>query len=330
MTMIADPDTEVLTSMYTTMETIRAAEARLIRGFTSGEFVSPYYPVKGMEAAAAGVAAALQPDDYYVTTYRCLADVIAKGVPLNEVMGEILGRVSGTSKGKGGTMHISDPQSGLMVTTGIVGAGAPIAAGLALGSLLLEQGRVTAVSFGDGSTSIGAIHEALNLASIWSLPVVFVCHNNSWGECTPIAGYTRTEQFIERAAPFRIPATRIDGTDPVAVLAAATEAVDRARSGGGPTFIEAVAPRIMGHYFGDPGNYMDKDEVKAAIAADPVPAFGDRLVDTGVLSAERRAEIQAEVKQTVADAVADALAHNMPSIEETYVDVYADPTGMPR
>jgi hypothetical protein len=162
---------EDLRAIYRTMLVIRRAEERFMQGLSRGEFPGFYFPVQGMEAGAAGVMAALRPDDFYVSTYRSLADVIAKGVPLVKVFGELLGRVVGTSRGKGGTMHITDEEHGLMLTTGIVGSGTPIANGLALAAQLRGEDRVTGVSFGDGATSIGALHEALNLASLWDLAV---------------------------------------------------------------------------------------------------------------------------------------------------------------
>src|SRR5262245_21721159 len=183
----AQPPVSDLVSIYRTMLTVRIADERFMRGLSRGEFPGLYFPVHGMEAAAAGVIAALRPDDYYISTYRGLADVLAKGSSLRAVFGELLGRVTGMSRGKGGTMHLADPERGMMLTTGIVGSGKPIANGLGLAAQLLGNGRVTGVSFGDGATSIGALHEALNLAALWNLPVIFVCHNNLWGEHTPLA-----------------------------------------------------------------------------------------------------------------------------------------------
>src|SRR5262245_51285242 len=272
-----------LLNLNRTMLTVRLAEERFMRGLSRGEFPGFYFPVQGMEAAAVGVIAALRPDDYYITTYRGIADVLAKGASLESVFGELLGRVTGMSRGKGGTMHLADPERGMMLTTGIVGSGTPIANGLGLAAQVLGNDRVTGVSFGDGATSIGALHEALNLAALWNLPVIFVCHNNLWGEHTPIDAYTRTARLAERAAPFGIPGVTVDGSDVLEVYDAAAQAADRARSGEGPTFLEVVAPRILGHSFGDAGEYMDQAEVERARANDPVPKFGEWLVAQGHL-----------------------------------------------
>ena len=194
---------EVALSVFRTMATIRAAEDRITRGLRAGELRMTFYPVRGQEAIPAAVSAHLRRDDYMVTTYRGMHDCIAKGVPLDELMAEMCGKVTGTSKGKGGPMHLSDPRSGLMVTTGVVGGGLPIAAGLALASRLRGTDQVTVVNFGDGATSIGATHEAANLAALWDLPVLFVCQHNQYGEHTRFADYTRTARLADRFAGLR-------------------------------------------------------------------------------------------------------------------------------
>lgn len=318
-----DLSTDELLSIHRTMLNVRFAEERFMRGLSRGEFPGFYFPVQGMEAAAAGVIAALRPDDYYITTYRGMADVLAKGASLEAVFGELLGRVTGMSRGKGGTMHLADHGRGLMLTTGIVGSGTPIANGLGLSAQLLGNDRVTGVSFGDGATSIGALHEALNLASLWDLPVVFVCHNNLWGECTPLHEYTKTARLAERAAPFGIPGVTVDGTDVLEVYEAATQAVDRARRGDGPTFLEVVAPRILGHYFGDTGDYMDEAAVEQARANDPVPRFGEWLVEQGHLGRDELEAITRQVTDEVEDALATALSSDMLPADELRTDVFA-------
>jgi TPP-dependent pyruvate/acetoin dehydrogenase alpha subunit len=318
-----------LLSIHRTMLTVRLAEERFMRGLSRGEFPGFYFPVRGMEAAAAGVIAALRQDDYYITTYRSLADVIAKGVSLKAVFGELLGRVTGTSRGKGGTMHLTDPERGLMLTTGIVGSGTPIANGLGLAAQLRGDDRVTGVSFGDGATSIGALHEALNLASLWDLPVVFVCHNNLWGECTPLAGYTKTARLADRGTPFQIPAVTVDGTDVLEVYDAASQAVARARRGDGPTFLEVVAPRILGHYFGDSGDYMDTAAVEQARANDPVPKFGDWLVAQGYLDREELEATSAQITAEVEEALAFAVNSDMLPADELRTDVFAPGVAAP-
>lgn len=319
-----------LLNIYRTMLTVRLAEERFMRGLSRGEFPGFYFPVQGMEAAAVGVIAALRPDDYYITTYRGVADVLAKGAPLETVFGELLGRVTGMSRGKGGTMHMADPGRGMMLTTGIVGSGTPIANGLALAAQLRGDDRVTGVSFGDGATSIGALHEALNLASLWNLPVIFVCHNNLWGECTPLEAYTKTVRLAERAAPFGIPGTTVDGTDVLEVYDAAVRAADRARGGDGPTFLEVVSPRILGHNFGDTGDYMDKAAVEQARANDPVPKFGEWLVTQGHLGRDELDAIRLQITDEVEQALAAAVNSASLPADELYTDVFAPGVDAPR
>jgi TPP-dependent pyruvate/acetoin dehydrogenase alpha subunit len=333
----ADVDTDArslsardLAGIYRTMLTVRLAEERFMRGLSRGEFPGFYFPVQGMEAAAAGVIAALRPDDYYITTYRGIADVLAKGASLEAVFGELLGRVTGMSRGKGGTMHMADPERGMMLTTGIVGSGTPIANGLGLAAQLRGDNRVTGVSFGDGATSIGALHEALNLASLWDLPVVFVCHNNLWGECTPLAGYTKTARLADRATPFGIPGVTVDGTDVLEVYDAAAQAVERARRGDGPTFLEVVAPRILGHYFGDACDYMDQAAVEQARANDPVPKFGEWLTTQGHLGRDELDAMRQQVTDEVEEALAIAVNSDMLPADELYTDVFAPGVDAPR
>ena len=227
-----------------------------------------YYSPRGQEAVAAAMGAALAPTDYLVTTYRGLHDQIAKGVPLPVLLAEMLGRAAGTGKGKGGPMHVVWPDVGLMLTTGVVGSGLPIAAGLAWaaqrGAAGGEPGRVTVVCFGDGATNIGAFHEAANLAALWQLPVVLLCQNNGYGEHTAFADHQRIEHVADRAAAYGMPGVTVDGNDPEAVLGALRDATARARAGGGPTLVEAVTYRLFGHVFGDRMSYVDPAELEAA------------------------------------------------------------------
>ncbi|MBM4265364.1 MAG: dehydrogenase [Deltaproteobacteria bacterium] len=311
----------LLRRFYETARTIREFDDRMRRGLASGEFMMSYWPVEGQEAISTGVCAALEPDDRMVITYRCAADAIAKGVDLGELAGELLGKSTGTSGGRGGAMGISAPDIGLLATTGIVGAGAPIATGVALAARQLGSGRVTVVSFGDGATSIGAVHEAMNLASLWQLPLVFLCHNNLFGEGTPVAEYTRTERFSDRAAGYGMPGVTVDGTDPVAVHKAAKEAVARARRGGGPTFLEAIAFRLNGHYFGDPCTYVDAAKLEAARGNEPIAKLRNRLVSGGVTAADLDA-LDQRIADDVDRAVSSAVAADMPAPETLYAHVY--------
>jgi acetoin:2,6-dichlorophenolindophenol oxidoreductase subunit alpha len=269
------------------------------------------------------VAAALEADDYMVTTYRGLHDSIAAGASLDEILAEMLGKATGTSKGKGGPMHLSDPDSGLMVTTGIVGGGLPIANGIALACQLKSLNRVTVCYFGDGATNIGAFHEALNLAAVWSLPVVFVCQNNEYGEYTPRVDTQRVGKISERADSYGIPGVTVDGNDPDATYLVAREAVERARTGGGPTLIEAMTYRFMGHLFGDQMPYMPKEELQARMFADPVPRYRQRLIADGVATGSELDALDQHLGDELARAVDRALVDPLPSADELFKDVYA-------
>jgi TPP-dependent pyruvate/acetoin dehydrogenase alpha subunit len=289
----------------------------------TGQAMLMYYSARGQELVPAAICTALRPDDYLVTNYRGLHDEVAKGVPLPELCSEYFGRANGTCKGKGGPMHITHPASGLMVTTGIVGSGLPIANGLALASQLKRDGRVTVVTFGDGASNIGAFHEALNLAAVWKLPVVFVCQNNHVAEHTLYAKGTSAPHVADRAASYSIPGITVDGADPDSLLAVATAAVDRARGGEGPTLIEATTYRFFGHYFGDDTPTIAADELAAAIEADPVPALRARLVADGIATEADLAALEEQIEIEVKDAVTQALAAPMAPPEEINRDVYA-------
>jgi len=328
---MAGPPTDVRERMFSVMTLIKTCDERLRKGISSGEFMTVFWPPRGQEAIAAGMAAALRADDRLVTTYRGLHDLIAKGVPLREVLGEMLGRELGACRGKGGTMHITAPQHGVMLSTGIVGAGVPVAVGLALAARRTGSDRVVLVSFGDGATNTGSFHEAANLASTWQLPVVLVCQNNLYAEMTPIGDTMHIAHVAERAAAYAMPGETVDGNDPVAVHTALSTAVARARQGGGPTLVECVTFRFNGHFFGDPMAYIPKEQLERAIADDPVPRFRARLVADGTLSEQRAAEIEAGAQQEVEAALLDVLGSAPPPLEELETDIYAaTTTGVPR
>lgn len=319
---MSQPTTDELVAIYRIMRRIRAVDDRCRKGLGAGEFAFSMWPPEGQEAISAGAAAALREGDMWVTTYRCVGDAVAKGVPLVELIGEFLGTTAGTSGGRGGPMGINAPDVGLMATTGIVGAGPPIANGLAWASQLRGDDKVTVVSFGDGATSIGFVHEAMNLAAAWKLPVIFLCQNNLYGEATPIADYTATENFSDRAAGYGMPGVTVDGTDPEAVLDAMTTAVARAAKGDGPTMVEAVAHRLSGHYFGDPGVYVDQERLAAAVEREPVGRFRERLLALGI-DESALAAIDGEEVGAVDAAVETAKSAPVPDADTVHDHVYA-------
>lgn len=318
------PERDTLVRLYESMTRIKQCDERFRSLLSSGQMFIIYYSPRGQEAIAAAIGTALRPDDYLVTTYRGLHDHLAKGVSMRDLWAEFLGRATGTCKGKGGPMHITDKKSGVMVTTGVVGSGLPIANGLALSSQVMGDGKVTVVTFGDGASNIGAFHEALNLASLWSLPVVFVCQNNGYGEHTAFAKAARQENVAVRAAGYAMPGVTVDGNDPPAVYGAVTEAVERARSGGGPTLVEATTYRFWGHYFGDAMAYMPPEEREAAMAADPVPRYRAWLIEQGHATEEQLAAFEAKVEEEITDAVEFAQSSPFPEADEIYTDVYAE------
>ena len=320
---------DVQKRIYALMVLMKAADDRLSKGIGTGEFMCVYWPSRGQEAIAAAMGVTLRIDDQLVTTYRGLHDLIGKGVPLEEIYGEMMGRTVGAGRGKGGTMHIAKPEVGVMLSTGIVGAGPPVAVGLAMAAKRRGIDRVTAVSFGDGATATGSFHEAANMAALWDLPVVFVCQNNLYAEMTPTSDTMKLEHVSERAAGYGMPGVRVDGNDPLAVVEALTEAVDRARRGEGPTFLECVTFRFRGHYFGDRMKYIPEKQLEAAKAADPVPRFRHHLIDTGVCTDAELNEVDDHALADVESALKVVLAAEAPTVEELELDVYATPIAFP-
>lgn len=325
----AQAATDVERRLYELMILMKAADDRLSKGIGTGEFMCVYWPSRGQEAIAAAMGVALRPDDQLVTTYRGLHDLIGKGVPLEEIYGEMMGRTVGASRGKGGTMHIAKPDKGVMLSTGIVGAGPPVAVGLAMAGRRKGVDRVTVVSFGDGATNTGSFHEAANMAALWDLPLVFVCQNNLFAEMTPTSATMKLEHVAQRAAGYGMPGVRIDGNDPLAVKSALDDALRRARAGQGPTFIECVTFRFRGHYFGDRMPYIPKEQLAAAMAADPVPRFRAHLAQAGICSEDELDRIDSDALAAVESALAAVMAADAPSADELDRDVYAAPIGFP-
>ncbi|BBZ52620.1 pyruvate dehydrogenase [Mycobacterium heidelbergense] len=315
--------------LYELMALMKAADDRLSTGIGTGEFLCVYWPSRGQEAIAAAMGVALRPDDQLVTTYRGLHDLIGKGVPLEEIYGEMMGRTVGACRGKGGTMHIANPDKGVMLSTGIVGAGPPVAVGLAMSAKRKGLDRVTVVSFGDGATNTGSFHEAANMAALWDLPLVFVCQNNLFAEMTPTSDTMKLEHVADRASGYGMPGVRVDGNDPLAVKAALDEALRRARRGEGPTLIECVTFRFRGHYFGDRMPYIPEDQLAAAMAADPVPRFRGHLAEAGICGQDELDRIDGDALAAVENALAAVMSAEPPSIDELERDVYATPIKFP-
>ncbi|HEY2832788.1 MAG TPA: thiamine pyrophosphate-dependent dehydrogenase E1 component subunit alpha [Sporichthyaceae bacterium] len=323
------PTTETLLSraaaerMYELMLTTKLADDQAREETKAGRLQAAFYPVRGLEAVCAALGEVLRADDQLVSTYRNLGDALAKGVSLRAIMAELYGRLDGVSKGKGGSMHLHDTTVGFMTTTGIVGSGLPITLGLGLGAQLDGSDRVVVVTFGDGATSIGAAHEALNLAVLWQLPILFLCQNNQWGEHTPIAEYAGSTDLRARAEAYGMAAHRVDGFDLFATLDCLRDAVASVRAGGGPVFVEAMTYRLTGHTGTADFSYVPADELAAAMARDPAPVFRAWLVESGALSEGEANAVAHRAESAVADAFAFAQASPLPGPDELWTDVFA-------
>lgn len=320
-----------LQAIYRRVALIRAAEQAISKQLRAGKISFSFYPVTGQELAPAVLCEQLEPRDQMVTIYRGLADVLARGMSVRHLLAECIGHSAGICGGKGGGMGLARPDLGLMMTTGIVGSSAPIGVGLALASQLQKTRKVVAASFGDGATSIGAVHEAMLFASLWKLPIVFVCHNNGWAESTPFAQYSVLDRLAERAPAYKMPGVTVNGRDPHALAQAFRTAIDRARGGEGPTFVESVTYRLSGHYFADAANYMDAARLAAEKAQDPVPALRAQLIAEGAALESEIAALDAEVADEVARDVEFVLGTPCAPADEADVttDVYAEPDFKP-
>jgi TPP-dependent pyruvate/acetoin dehydrogenase alpha subunit len=321
------PPSEVRRRMYELMSLILACDERIRRGLSGGEFACTYWPATGQEAIAAALGTVLRTDDQLVTTYRGLHDQVAKGVPIGPLVAEILTRRSGVNAGKGGAMHISYPPAGLVLSTGIVGSGIPIAVGVGLAIRMRGGDQVAVASFGDGATGTGSFHEAVNLAALWHIPIVFLCQNNGYAEMTPTAEAQPVADVADRASAYGIPGVRVDGNDPDVVHAALADAVGRARSGSGPTLLECTTFRLWGHYFGDPMRYIPGSELDEARQAEPVARYRARLLDDDVLDEHSALDVDERARQEVESAFVAALAEEPPGAANAFVDVYGASEG---
>ena len=319
-----EADGATLLDIFRKMALLKINDEKSRQVIKSGRLMMPYYSYRGQECIPSAVSVCLNDDDYICTIYRGIHDMLAKGMPLKNLWAEIAGRVDGTCKGKGGPMHLTHPEKGIMVTTGIVGSSMPIANGLGWASQIDRSKRVAVAYFGDGASNIGAFHESLNLAAVWKLPVLFICQNNQFAEHTTFEKCTSAKRVADRAFGYSMPGVRVDGNEPDEVYAATREAVERARAGEGPTLIEAMTFRFHGHVFGDADAYMDKDRKKAAIDADPYPRFRARLITDGHATEAEIAAIEAATEAEIEEAVAFALASPYPDVAELRRDVLAE------
>ena len=320
----------VLLSIYRQMSRIRAVDKAVQAGLSGGKFLFSYWPMTGQESIPATISQLISARDYMVTTYRGIHDQVAKGVSLVGLFSEALGRLNGVNKGKGGSPHISDPSSGSMLTTAIVGGGAPIANGLALATKMRAEDRITIVNFGDGATSIGAVHEAMNLAGVWKLPVIFLCQNNQIGEYTPIPGYTASKDFASRAAGYGFKGVKLDANDVPAFYKGMKQIIEEVRRGEGPIFVEALTQRLGPHAGVGDTKELSREELQAAKEAWALPRVRAQLIEAGISTEQQLADIDEAARVEVDQAIATALASQPTPREETLIDVYADPSVPPR
>jgi pyruvate dehydrogenase E1 component alpha subunit len=309
--------------MYDRMSLIRHFEERLKRLVETGLPAGAVHFYTGQEAVAAGVCEALEPQDWIASTHRGHGHCIAKGVDVALMMAELFGKATGTNRGKGGSMHITDISKRVLGVNPIVGAGIPHAVGAALSAKLRKVDEIAVTFFGDGAAAIGTFHESLNLAAIWSLPLVFVCENNGYAQATPVEYALSVPDVADRAAAYDMPGTTVDGQDAIAVWAAAQTAVDRARIGDGPSLIECKTYRYYGHHQGDdPLRYRTEEEEEAARERDCLDRFRRLMEQDGPLSAGELDAVDEQNRQLLDAAVEFAESSPVPLPDELYTDVY--------
>lgn len=307
------------------MFTIRSFEEKINDLFLAGEIPGFVHLYIGEEAIATGVMANLKNTDYITSTHRGHGHTIAKGADLKRMMAEIFGKRTGYCHGKGGSMHIADFSIGMLGANGVVGGGYNLAVGAALAAKLSGSDRVSVCFFGDGASNRGTFHEAMNMAAAWKLPAIFVCENNQWASTTPYRTTTSVENIADRAIGYSIPGVVVNGNDVFSVYEAAQAAVERARSGGGPTLIEAKTYRIKGHFVGDPEMYRTREEVQEHFENDdPLKNFREQVLTASQLSEKELAEIEAQVKEELAAAVQFAKESPYPGPEELFEDLYVE------
>jgi TPP-dependent pyruvate/acetoin dehydrogenase alpha subunit len=317
-------DTTTRVALYRRQFEIRAVEKRAYDLFLQNLIKGTSHLAIGQEAIAAGFATAMRPGDWSFCTYRGHAHTLARGASMTGVLGELMGRECGLMGGKGGSMHLTDVDHGVMGSYAIVGAHLPIAMGAAWSAQYRGTDQIAVCFFGDGTTNIGAFHEALSMAATWKLPVVFVCENNLYMEYTPISAVTPVKNpAADRASAYGLDRILIDGNDADEVYRTACSAIARARGGAGPALIEALTYRHHGHSRADPAKYRPVEEVAAWMRRDPIPLYRQRLIDFGVAESTIL-EIEEEIKQAVHQATEVAKASQPPADELIYKDVWAD------
>lgn len=317
---------EIMVSMYKKMLLCRRMDDKIIELYRAG-LPGLIHLASGEEAVAVGVCSALKKDDYVLSTHRGKSHYMAKGGDIKALMAELMGKVSGSNRGKGGAMHIIDPSVGMLGANGIVGSSLPIACGAALSAKLRGTGQVTVGFFGDGAANSGPSHESMNLAGIWKLPLVLVCENNSYQVSVPLSRHSSVQDFYVRAAGYGIPGYKVDGMDVMAVYEATCEAVKRARSGGGATFLECKTYRFRGHGESDPScgqSYRGENEIHEWEGKDPLKKARSFMLDKGWIDDKLEEEIEKSCKEQIEEAVAFAESSEDAPPDWALTDVYKE------
>jgi pyruvate dehydrogenase E1 component alpha subunit len=315
---------EKMIDVYETMVKIRMFEDKVAELFSAGKLPGFVHLYAGEEAIATGVCAHLTDRDYITSNHRGHGHCIAKGGDVHAMMAEVYGRATGSCKGKGGSMHIADVDKGMLGANGIVGAGGPLACGSGLMAKTLGTDQVTVCFFGDGAAEQGTMHEAMNLACCWTLPVVFVCENNGYAETTPCGYHCAAKNISDRGVAYDIPGVTVDGSDFFAVYEAAEEAIGRARRAEGPSLIECRGFRYYGHFQGDSMLYFTEEEKERNRAQDPIENFKKRGLERKLLSKKKIAEIDTKTAAAIEEAAKFAEESPWPAPEEVFTDVYVN------
>jgi pyruvate dehydrogenase E1 component alpha subunit len=320
-------DAELLTEMYRRMCRIRVFEERAIELQRKGEIPGALHTSLNQEAAVVGATLALRHDDYMTGTHRSHGHPIGKGAKIDRLMAELMGKVTGVCQGRGGSMHLADFSVGSLGESGIIASAVPVAVGAGISAQLRGTDQVCLAFFGDGAANAGAIHESMNMAAIWKVPVVFFCENNHWAVTTSVTKSTSVTDIAQRAAAYGFPGVVVDGQDPVAVFTATAEAAERARRGEGPTLVEAKTYRILEHAEGlpIPAKYREESEVDAWRLRDPLPTFAKRLVGEGVLTDQQVADVDREVDLEVDAAIEFARDSDFPSVDSIFDGLFSNP-----
>lgn len=316
--------THLWLDMYRLMIRIRTFEQAAYELYTGGRLPGFLHLSVGQEAVSVGACTALNKEDYVASTHRGHGDTIAKGVSVHDAMAELFGRTTGICSAKGGSMHIADFSQNILGANGIIAAGVPITVGAALSAKLRKSGQVALCFFGDGATGSGPLHEGMNMSMLWQLPMIFVRQNNRYAESTPLAEHTGIKDIVNWASGYGMPAHRLDGNDVVLVHETVKKAVERARNGEGPTFIECETYRWYGHNIGDPGTWRPKDEIESWKSRDPIARLVERIMDDKIASQSDLNAIESEEERDLERAIQLAEAAPIPAPEMALEHLYSN------